>query len=193
MTTLRERQRVEAMKRVQRAAVSAFAAHGFERVRVEEVAEEAGVSPVSVYRWFGTKEDLVLWDEYDPPLFEAIAARLGDRSPLDAVREGLLGELDRMYDSERALVLDRVRLIYAEPALLAAALSQQSSMVDGLTHLFGEAGVEGSGFDHAVVAATVVGVLTVCLEEWARLDGSVSLGGLVADGFTSLERSLCSS
>ena len=193
MTTLRAQQRLDAMRRIQRIAVSAFVKRGYENVRVEEIADQAGVSPVSIYRWFGTKEALVLWDEYDPPLFEAITSRLGESAPLAAVRAGLIAELDRMYDAERSLVLDRVRLVFAEPAVLAGALSQQSQMIAALTELFGAAGVDGTAFDHAVIAATAVGVLTVCLEAWIERDGVVPLGHLVAEGFDSLERSLCRS
>lgn len=188
---LRARQRLEAMKRVQQIAVDVFRRDGFENVRVEEIAESAAVSPVSVYRWFGTKEGLVLWDEFDPPLFEAIKSHLATGSPVDAVRDGLIDEFDRMYDGDRALVLDRARLIYAEPALMSAAVRQQSQLADGLVALFGETGVPGTAFEHRVVASGVVGVLTACIGEWTVHDGDPSLGDLITDGFESLRSALC--
>jgi AcrR family transcriptional regulator len=179
------------MKRVQRVAVSAFSSHGFDEVTVEQVAEGAGVSPISIYRWFGTKEALVLWDEYDPPLFEAIGARLEASSPFDAVRDGLIAELDRMYDSEQALVLDRARLIVGEPVLLHASISQQTAMVDGLVELFDAAGVDGGALEHRVLAGAAVGVLTVCLTQWAHDGGTIPMGELIGVAFETLRRSMC--
>lgn len=189
--TLRQRQRLEAMRRIQQVAVEAFSESGFENVTVDEVAQRAGVSPVSIYRWFGTKEALVLWDEYDPPLFASIGDRLGSVPTLEAVRAGLMQELDRMYDGERALVLQRTRLTIREPDLLAASMAQQSAMAEGLAALFADQGVEGGRLEHRVVAGAAVGVLTACVMEWAITDGSTSLGELVDRGFDSLRGALC--
>jgi len=59
---LRERKRLAAMRRVQEVALDLFDARGFESVSIEEIARAAEVSPSSIYRYFGTKEQIVLYD-----------------------------------------------------------------------------------------------------------------------------------
>ena len=63
---LRERKRYAAMRLVQEVALDLFDAHGYADVTVERIAAASDVSPSSVYRYFGTKEQIVLWDENDP-------------------------------------------------------------------------------------------------------------------------------
>lgn len=169
--------------------MKAFDRVGFDGVTVEQIADDAGVSPISVYRWFGTKENLVLWDEYDPPLFEAIAARLPRFEPLVAVRDGLIAELDKLYEAERATVLSRARLIMKEPALLAAATRNQSDLSAGLAELFKEVDPDGDRFRHRVLAAVAVATLTESILEWTCLDGAVPLREVIEGGFEALRRS----
>ena len=181
---MRVRKRLAAMHRVQLAAVALFEGQGFAAVTVEEIAAAAEVSPISVYRWFGTKEGIVLWDEYDPPLFEAIASELeAGSSPIEATRKGLERELDRMYDVEREVVLRRARLILREPALRAAADANSFAMIEGLARLFGR---EAPAFEHKAMAGAIVGVLTQAIAEWTRRSGEVSLGELVKRGFAAM-------
>ena len=70
----RSRRKNEAMRAVQSAALRLFSKRGFAEVTVEEIAAEAGVGPATVYRNFGSKERVLLWDEYDPVLFRRIGA-----------------------------------------------------------------------------------------------------------------------
>ncbi|WP_157392782.1 TetR/AcrR family transcriptional regulator [Nocardia terrae] len=70
--SLWERRKIEAMSRIQRVALELFDEHGYREVTVERVAGAAGVSPSSIYRYFGTKEMLVLYDETDPQALEVM-------------------------------------------------------------------------------------------------------------------------
>ncbi|WP_169815405.1 TetR/AcrR family transcriptional regulator [Nocardia yamanashiensis] len=80
--SLWERRKVEAMSRIQRVALDLFDEYGYRDVTVERVAAAAGVSPSSIYRYFGTKEMLVLYDQADPELLEAMR-HAGDGAVLD--------------------------------------------------------------------------------------------------------------
>jgi AcrR family transcriptional regulator len=181
---LRERKRLAAMKRVQREAVERFGSRGFERVTVEEVATAAEVSPMSVYRWFGTKEALVVWDEYDPPILDEVERRLMDQPPLAAVRNALMSILDEVYDRERELALDRARLIFREPALMAAAERNSLALQDAFADRFVAVGV--SDFDARVLAAVAGALLRVAVEQWQRLDGARSLAELIRESFAAV-------
>ena len=62
------------MKEIQDVALDLFGERGYRDVSVEEVAAVAGVSPSTVYRYFGGKEMLVVWDDIDPQILEFLAA-----------------------------------------------------------------------------------------------------------------------
>lgn len=186
--SLHERKRLAAMRAVQRHAVGLFAARGFDAVTVQEIAEAAEVSPVSVYRWFGTKERLVLWDEYDPGLFAAVAERLPEQPPLEAVRDGLVAELDRIYDADRALVLARTKLVHREPALLAATAHDMRALEAALAQLFAEARVGRDDYEREVLAASTVSVLVTAIDRWQREDGATPLANHILEGFEVLRR-----
>lgn len=183
---LRDRQRLRSMQRVQRHAVELFTAEGFDAVTVERIAEVAEVSPVSIYRWFGTKERLVLWDDYDPGLLEAVAAQLVDQPPMAAVRDAVLAELDAIYSADRGLVLARTQLVHREPALLAAAALDARHLQSALVMLFEQAGAGDTDHGRSTLAAAAVGVLTAALDAWQSEDGRVPLGDLFRDGFEAL-------
>jgi AcrR family transcriptional regulator len=183
----RDRKRYEAMRRVQQRAVELFTARGFGAVTVEEIAEVADVSPVSVYRWFGTKEGLVLWDEYDPGIFAVLARRLADQEPLDAVRDAILGELDEVYDADRGLVLARTQLIHREPALLAASMLNLRRMQAALADTFDAADAGGDGYTRAVLAGVATAVLAAAVDAWQAEDGRTPLAEFVTVGFAALE------
>ncbi|HEX6256173.1 MAG TPA: TetR family transcriptional regulator [Euzebyales bacterium] len=171
------------MKRVQRVALQRFREQGFDAVTVEEIAAVAEVSPMSVYRWFGTKESLVIWDEFDPPILSAVAHRLATHAPLDAVRDALVDLLDDVYDRERDIALDRARLIYAEPALLAAADRNARALRTALAEVFTEGGVPT---DRARIVVAVAGsLLEVAVDAWQRDDGRRPLADLLTDVFAT--------
>lgn len=174
------------MKRVQREAVQRFAARGFDAVPVEEIAAATEVSPMSIYRWFGTKEALVIWDEFDPPILAAVAGRLGDRGPLAAVRDALVDLLDQVYDRERAISLERAQLIFREPALLAAADQNTRALRAALVGLF----VDPGGLpepDAHTAAAVAVSLLDVAVDRWQREDGRRPLADLLREAFDAHE------
>ena len=184
--SLRERKRLAAMKRVQQIAVARFLADGFDQVTVEQVAAAADVSAMSVYRWFGTKEALVVWDEFDPPILAEVAVRLESTTPLRAVRDTLTALLDDVYDRERELALDRARLIFTEPTLLAAGERNNRALRNALRELF----VTRAGCDdltaHAL-AATATALLAVAIEQWQGHDGRRPLADLIDEVFAGME------
>lgn len=184
----RVRRRVEAMRRVQDAALDLFEERGYAAVTVDEIAVAAGVGPATVYRSFGTKERVVLWDEYDPMLLDAIASRLRDGPLLAAVTGALVASLDRVYKSDKRRILRRARLIFSEPPLAAAAAVDSAAMRGALAELFVKEGAARDAFDASVAAAAVVATLETAVRRWVEERGRTPMADVLAAAFRSLGR-----
>ena len=89
-TGLRERWRISAMRTIQERALDLFDARGFDAVTIEEIASAAEVSPSSVYRYFGTKEGLVVADEFDSWSQEAVEQILDVNDPVGSMVQVVL-------------------------------------------------------------------------------------------------------
>jgi AcrR family transcriptional regulator len=173
------------MHRVQEIAVRRFARDGFGRVTVEEIAAEADIAPITIYRNFGTKERLVLWDDFDPPILAEIGRRLASEPPLRAVRDSLSVLLDAVYAREAPMALARTSLIHREPTLLAAAAIDARGFAAAIAGLVEDAG--RSAFAARVIADAAVAGLGAAVDEWQRLDGTVPLAVLIGRAFDVLE------
>ncbi|GAA3171398.1 helix-turn-helix domain-containing protein [Nonomuraea salmonea] len=73
-STLRARRRAQTQRTIQAHAIRLFSERGYDATTMNDVAEAAGVSPMTLYRHFPTKEDLVLIDQHGELIAERIAA-----------------------------------------------------------------------------------------------------------------------
>ena len=176
------------MRRVQTAALALFAKHGYADVTIEQIAVAAEVGPATVYRHFGTKEQIVLWDEYDPMLLEGVAERLADHSPFDAVRQAVIAGLDRIYTRDRTRILERAQLTTGNPALAAAVASGQVGLRHGLAELFLRKRACRDALEAAVVAGALTAAIEAAAESWLREGGRRALGRHVVRAFDRLAR-----
>src|ERR1700722_14990643 len=80
---LRERKKIKLRRAIQAAALRLFETQGYEHTTVEQIAEAAETSTTTFYRYFPTKEDVVL-DNDASPLFEVTVAARPAGEPLTA-------------------------------------------------------------------------------------------------------------
>lgn len=171
---------------IQAHAIRLFVEVGYDETAVNDVAEAAGVSAMTVYRHFATKEDLVLYDEYDPLTAAAILARPGDEPLVRRIGRALVdtaAAADVSGDpAAKALLLDRLRLMISTPALRARHLDSQyatqSAIVDALC---GPAGDPELEFSVRAASGAVLGAVHVALTRWAEHDGRDDLPGLMRE------------
>ena len=157
------------MARIQAAALDLFEAQGFEQVSIEVVARAAEVGPATIYRNFGSKERLVLWDEYDPLLLEAIAAELVEHEVLTAVQRALVGALGAVYRADKPRILRRARLIRATPALQAVTATDMVMLRVALEELLLRSRRASDELTARVYAGAIVATIVAGLDRW--LDG----------------------
>ena len=156
-------------------ALELFDERGFNDVTIEEIAAVSDVSPPTVYRHFGTKEGVVLWDEYDPMLLAAVAERLPTAAVIDAVRGGLVQALDRIYAQDAKSILRRAQLVGRHPSLAAANVGQLAALRRGLSDLLVTTGACRDALEADVTAAAIVGTLGVAVDHWVIAKGKLPL------------------
>lgn len=174
--SLRERKKLAAMRRIQSVALDLFDGLGFENVTIEKIAAAAEVSPSSVYRYFGTKEQVVLWDEGDIEFIAAVRSELLHHPPVEAVRRAMTRVLTEYFETNEEHARRLTRLLFEEPALRAAQLEQ----VNGFAALVAGALAQASGcrdtdLEVQVIATVLVGALMVAARHWHDLGYETSL------------------
>src|SRR5262249_16110132 len=118
---LRELKKRHTREQIAEKAFGLFAARGFDRVTVHEVAQAAGVSEKTVFNYFPTKEDLFFDEvaEREASLVEEIRTREPGESVLAALQRKQLADCNRMCSPGFAVF---ARIIDDSPALRAKEL-----------------------------------------------------------------------
>lgn len=164
-------------------AMRLFLERGFDDTTMEQIAHEAGVSRRSLFRYFGTKEDIVLGNlvEAGEAVRDALEARPESEAPWEALRaafESLM--LDPAYSPERSLRISK--MLYGNPSLRAGhfekRLRWQELLVPNIQKRLGEVpGHETDPRARAIVACALT-CLDVAVETWTRGDGKEDLAEL---------------
>ena len=180
---LRERKKAETRRRIQETALTLFLARGYDATTVEEIATTAGVSHMTFFRHFPTKEAVVESDDYDPLIAELIRHRPAEEHPLSALRGALAEGLAAVYDAHRDVLLVRTRLVLTTPALRARRADNQYATERLFAEALAARGPGGITFDLRVHAAAALAALTVALSSWVDSDGAEHLPDLVDRAF----------
>ncbi|MDI2124939.1 TetR family transcriptional regulator [Yinghuangia seranimata] len=131
--TLAERKRRLVADELARAALQLLAQKGFDAVTVDEIVAAAGVSKRTFFRYFASKEDVVIQFLADmgTTMRAELAARPAAESPSTALRHTVWVSIDACAGHTRQ-ALPVVQLILGTPALLARFLERQAQWRDDL-------------------------------------------------------------
>lgn len=135
---LRERKKAQTRTAIQRHALRLFQEHGYAATTMEQIAAAADISPSTLYRYFPTKEDLILQDDYDPMLAAAFRAQPPDRPLLEAFRSAVHEVLSAISAQDRDEATTRARLSFTIPEVRARALDHMLTTSDMIAELFAE-------------------------------------------------------
>jgi AcrR family transcriptional regulator len=184
---LRERKKIKLRRGMQAAALRLFETQGYDRTTVEQIAEAAETSTTTFYRYFPTKEDVVL-DNDASPLFEAtVAARAADE-PLTATIRAAMGAVVTAAEADRDLTLARMRLVAAVPALEARYAGEERRTINVLTRLLaGRTGRPTDDYQLELVAFVLAAVLFTASRRWVAEGGATSFAALVDQALTTVE------
>ena len=119
---LRERKKAKTRAAIQDHALRLFREQGYDATTVEQIAEAAEVSPSTFFRYFPTKEDVVIYDAIDPLIFEAARALPRELGPIQAIRRAMLEVMGNLSPDEREIMSERGRLVFGVPELRLAMI-----------------------------------------------------------------------
>ena len=176
---LRERKKQKTREAIQNEAMRLFLAQGYEETTIEQIADAADISPSTFFNYFPTKEDVVLFDRYDPMLLSMLAHRPADEPVSASLRFALQG-LDIALEQDRDMIFARAKLAMETPDLRARfweELEKARELIAGVV----AARTGRSPHDYEVRVLSMV-VVTAAFEanlEWLRNDGRGSLMKLV--------------
>src|ERR1039457_98749 len=119
---LRERKKARTRASLREHALRLFREQGYQATTVEQIAAAAEVSPSTFFRYFPTKEDVVLRDDYDTVLMEVFLAQPPELSPLQATRSAIramASAVTSLSAEERELEQVRMALTFSVPEVRA--------------------------------------------------------------------------
>ncbi|KUL35267.1 TetR/AcrR family transcriptional regulator [Actinoplanes awajinensis] len=177
--TLWNRTRQAVYDEIARTAMGLFLAHGFEATTIDEIAKAAGISRRSFFRYFGTKEDIVLGDLAAKGELARVAleARPDDEDPWTALRQAFHAIKDVAYDGETMLKV--TRMMYETPSLRARHIEKhlqwQASLLPEVRRRLRADATDPLDVRAEALVACAITCLDVAGEAWARSNGAVTL------------------
>jgi AcrR family transcriptional regulator len=184
---LRERKKIKLRRAIQTAALRLFETQGYDHTTVEQIAEAAETSTTTFYRYFPTKEDVVL-DNDASPLFEATLTTRPADEPLTATIRTAMTAVVAATEADRELTFARMRLIATVPALEARFAGQERRTIDLLTHLLANRTARpANDYQLELLAFVLAAVLFTASRRWVADQGSTALAILVDQAITTIE------
>ncbi len=164
--------RLRTHERLQNIGLALIVDEGYESVTVEQIARAAGVSHMTFFRHFPTKQSLVLQDPFDPEIAAAVAVQPRDLTALTRACRGIRMALDAMSLPEEEQVKKRVRIVATTPALTAG---MWANTVDTQTAVSRALAEVSPPFESDVAAAATIGALTAAVLAWGAGDTDTTL------------------
>jgi AcrR family transcriptional regulator len=164
---LRERKKARTRASIREHALRLFRAQGYQATTVEQIAAAAEVSPSTFFRYFPTKEDVVLQDDMDTRMIEALERQPAGLGPITAVR----GAIHEMFAAYTAADLDVLRettaLTSTVPEVRARARDELARTIEVVTEALAKrAGREADDLAVRTAAGAIVGVIMAITMPW---------------------------
>lgn len=168
---LRERKKIKTRTAIRDATYALIREQGYDATTVEQIAERAEVSPSTVFRYFPTKEDIVLTDEYDPLLLEEIRKRPADEPWIDTLRYVMRKAVGAGLEGDSADLRLRSHLMVQVPAVRSRMLESMSVTGKLLTQAIAErTGRDPESLEVRVYTMSLIGGLAEITLYWAEHD-----------------------
>jgi AcrR family transcriptional regulator len=175
----------DARGRLERAALELFGERGFEDTTVADIAERAGLTKRTFFRYYADKREVLFWGAgaLEQLIVQAVAAAPPATPPLDAVAAALQAAA-RMFEERRELAAKRQQIIVANPELQERELIKLASLTRAVADALRRRGVN----DPAAIltAETGITVFRVAFERWVAAGNQEPLQELMRESLQEL-------
>jgi AcrR family transcriptional regulator len=171
--------------RLVRAALDLYGERGFEHTTVAEIAERAGVTERTFFRYFADKRE-VLFDggsALEEQLVRTVVDAPADAAPVEAITAGLEA-VAAVLQERRPFARQRHRVITANPELQERELIKLSAWGSAMTDALRRRGVPSA--TASLTAEVGMAVFRVAFERWVDDADDQDLAELIRDSVEQL-------
>jgi len=187
---LRERKKAKTKAAIQHHALRLFRERGYAETTIEQIAEAAEVSPSTFFRYYPTKEDVVLTEFMDSATFELMVNAPAELSPLRAILYAVHETFGRMSPEDLDLEFTRNELIESVPELRRGMLAEMTRPIELLVEAMAiRLDRPADDADLRLFAGAVIGGLTTVTRRTANAGVDTMMQSL-DDSFARLEQML---
>jgi len=129
-SSLRERKKARTRASIREHALRLFRAQGYDDTTVEQIAAAAEVSPSTFFRYFPTKEDVVLRDNLDDRMFEAFLRQPPSMTPIAALRAAMREGIATLTPAEWEEFREALALGMAVPEVRARMMDELTRTIE---------------------------------------------------------------
>jgi AcrR family transcriptional regulator len=188
---LRERKKIKTREAIRAATYALIEEQGYDATTIEQIADRAEVSPSTVFRYFPTKEDIVLTDEYDPLMLEELRARPAGEPWMDSVRHVMRLATNALMAEDPEVVRMRAHLAVQVPAVRSRMVESMSETGRLLRAALADRfGLAPDSLEVRVYAMSIVGGLMEANMSWAENGFKEDLGAVLDRALDVLEHGL---
>ena len=157
---LRERKKIKTRQAIRREAFRLIDENGYAATTVEQIADAADVSPSTFFRYFPSKESLLLADDLDPLILAALDAQPPDLPPTQAIRRAYAAAMARLPAEQLEFENTRQRLMFSIPELRAAMYDEYYRTINVMADAIGRRiGRPASDFEVRVFVGALTGAM----------------------------------
>jgi AcrR family transcriptional regulator len=175
----------DARGRLERAALALFGERGFENTTVAEIAERAGLTERTFFRYFTDKREVLFAGAaaLQDLLVNAVVDAPGSAAPIDAIA-GALEAAAVVLGERRDYSLQRQTVIAANSELQERELIKLATLASGIADALRQRGVTDPAA--ALAAEAGIAVFKIAFERWISESNPRDLSELVRDSFDQM-------
>jgi len=184
--SLRERKKARTRASIREHALRLFREQGYGDTTVEQIAAAAEVSPSTFFRYFPTKEDVVLRDDFDDRMFEAFERQPPSLTPIAALRAAIREGIATLTPDEWDEFREMSAFGLSVPEVRARMLDELTRTIDVMANALAKR--TGLSADDLAVRATVgavIGVIMAVMRPETLAEGNVGV-----DTFDRIDQAL---
>jgi AcrR family transcriptional regulator len=164
---LRERKKARTRAAIREHALRLFREQGYHATTVEQIAEAAEVSPSTFFRYFPTKEDVVLQDDFDVLGTDAFEAQPAELSPIAAFRAAAVGVFATLSPEDLDRFRETTALTLTVPEIRARAMDELARTIDEIAAAIAKrTGRAPDDFAVRNLAGALIGVIMAATMPW---------------------------